>query len=546
MGVTLRSEGSRGQRIDLWSGLVALCALLLLAPLIAVFIGVFQPTEEWQHLVSTVLPSYLLNTMILVLGVSLVSILFALPTAWFVATYEFPTRRFWKWALVMPLAVPTFASAFTYFDVLEWSIPLIIKVRQVWGFDASQWVERLVRYGMLILLLSSVLYPYLYLGLRSAFSKQQGVYFEAGRMLGKRPGSIFRRIALPMARPTLIAGLSLIVMEVVNEYGAVNLFGVPTLTEGIFRTWFGLGDRASGLRLAAIVVVIVFAILAIEVWQRKRLRYVEGAQANFPHRRVRLQWRGACGVVLCCALPVVVGFVFPVLRLGYWAVVATEDFNFAVFFKQALTSLTLASITALLLSLVAFFLAFSVRVHSHSFVCKLVRASTLGYAIPSVVTAVGVMVLLGGMDQLLSDLSISLVLSGSLFAISFAYMVRFMTVAYQPLNASMQGVCSTLHEASRTLGQGNWQSLIRIHWPLLRVNILACATLVFIDIMKELPLTLVLRPSDFETLATFAFGFAKEGYIYDCALPSLLIIALGVWGLLAIERWVDKEAGQSC
>ncbi len=187
MGVTVRSESRRGQRIDLWSGLVVLCALLLLAPLIAVFIGVFQPTEEWQHLVSTVLPGYLLNTMILVLGVSLVSILFALPTAWFVATYEFPTRRFWKWALVMPLAVPTFASAFTYFDVLEWSIPLIIKVRQVWGFDASQWVERLVRYGMLILLLSSVLYPYLYLGLRSAFSKQQGVYFEAGRMLGKRP-----------------------------------------------------------------------------------------------------------------------------------------------------------------------------------------------------------------------------------------------------------------------------------------------------------------------------------------------------------------------
>ena len=542
----MRPQNRKQLQIDFWSVAVVLCALLLLAPLIAVFIGVFQPTEEWQHLASTVLPGYLLNTLILVFGVGLVSVLFAVPAAWFVATYEFPTRRFWKWALVMPLAVPTFASAFTYFDVLELSIPLIIKVRDAWGFGASQWVERLIRYGMLILLLSSVLYPYIYLSLRSTFSKQQGVYFEAGRMLGKRPSSIFRRVALQMARPTLIAGLSLVIMEVVNEYGAVNLFGVPTLTEGIFRTWFGLGDRASGLRLAVIVVIIVFAILAFEAWQRKRLRYVEGAQTNVAHRRVRLGWRRAWIVVFFCALPVLIGFVFPVLRLVYWAIAATEGFDFVGFLVQAARSLGLASVTALLLSVVAFFLAFSVRVKGDSKVCKLVQASTLGYAIPSVVTAVGVMVLLGSIDHLLSDVSLSLVLSGSLFAISFAYMVRFMTVAYQPLDASMQGVCTTLHEASRTLGQGNWQSLTRIHWPLLRMNILACATLVFIDIMKELPLTLVLRPSDFETLATFAFGFAKEGYIYDCALPSLLIISLGVWGLLVIERWVDKEASQSC
>ena len=542
----MRPQNRKQLQIDFWSVAVVLCALLLLAPLIAVFIGVFQPTEEWQHLASTVLPGYLLNTLILVFGVGLVSVLFAVPAAWFVATYEFPTRRFWKWALVMPLAVPTFASAFTYFDVLELSIPLIIKVRDAWGFGASQWVERLIRYGMLILLLSSVLYPYIYLSLRSTFSKQQGVYFEAGRMLGKRPSSIFRRVALPMARPTLIAGLSLVIMEVVNEYGAVNLFGVPTLTEGIFRTWFGLGDRASGLRLAVIVVIIVFAILAFEAWQRKRLRYVEGAQTNVAHRRVRLGWRRAWIIVFFCALPVLIGFVFPVLRLVYWAIAATEGFDFVGFLGQAARSLGLASATALLLSVVAFFLAFSVRVKGDLKVCKLVQASTLGYAIPSVVTAVGVMVLLASIDHLLSDVSLSLVLSGSLFAISFAYMVRFMTVAYQPLNASMQGVCTTLHEASRTLGQGNWQSLTRIHWPLLRINILACATLVFIDIMKELPLTLVLRPSDFETLATFAFGFAKEGYIYDCALPSLLIISLGVWGLLVIERWVDKEASQSC
>lgn len=527
---------------DVWQFVTVLGAALLLAPLIAVFVGVFQSSEDWGHVASTVLPGYLANTLILVFGVSLVSILFALPTAWFVATFDFPTRGFWKWALVMPLAVPTFASGFAYFDVLEFSIPLIIQVRQTWGFDASQWVERIIRYGTLIMLLSSVLYPYLYLSLRTSFARRHGIYFEAACLLGKRPASIFRRIALPMARPAMIAGLSLIIMEVVNEYGAVNFFGVPTLTEGIFRTWFGLGDRASGLRLAVIVVGVVFVVLALEAWQRKRLRYAEGAQASQPHRRISLQGGAVYGVIACCALPVLIGFVFPVARLGYWAVIATDSFDFVRFAKQASTSLGLAFVTALVLSLMAFFLAFSARNLRGHGVRRLVRASTLGYAIPSVVTGVGVMVLFGGVDRLLSGSILETTLSGSLLAISFAYMVRFMTVAYQPLSAGMHGVCGSLHEASLTLGKGNLHSLLRIHFPLLKMNILACATLVFIDIMKELPLTLVLRPSDFETLATFAFGFAKEGQIYDCALPSLLIVLLGVWGLLVIERWIEREA----
>ena len=535
------SKSGSGAPVDIWSISVALCSVLLLAPLVAVFIGVFQPSEVWEHLVGTVLPGYLLNTLILLVGVSIMSLAFALPSAWFVATYEFPMRRFWKWALVMPLAVPTFASGFAYYDVLEFSIPLIVKVRQMWGFDASQWVERIVRYGMLILLLSSVLYPYLYLSLRSAFSRQQSVYFEAGRILGKSPGAIFRQIALPMARPTLIAGLSLVLMEVVNEYGAVNLFGVPTLTEGIFRTWFGLSDRAAGLRLAVIVVAVVFALLGFEAWQRKRLRYVEGAQASRPHRRVRVSGFRGIRIALYCAVPVLIGFVYPVVKLGYWAVIATEGFDFVRFFKQAGSSLILASMTAVVLSLLAFYLAFAIRIHARSKLCKLVRVSTLGYAIPSVVTGVGVMVLLAAFDRMLPESFSAFALSGSLFAISFAYVVRFMTVAYQPLSAGMQGVCGSLHEASRMLGQGNWQSLKCIHWPMMRMTVLACATLVFIDIMKELPLTLVLRPSDFETLATFAFGFAKEGQIYDCALPSLLIVALGVWGLLVIERWIERE-----
>lgn len=527
--------------LDPWAALAALGAVLLLAPLFAVFVGIFEPTSEWEHVASSVLPGYLLNTLILVVGVSLVSICFAVPTAWFVATYEFQGRKFWQWALVMPLAVPTFASAFTYFDILEFSIPLIVKVRQMWGFTASQWLEAVIRYGTLIVLLSAVLYPYLYICLRVAFSRQQAVYFEVGRSLGKRPSSIFWRVALPIARPVLIAGLSLIIMEVVNDYGAVNFFGVPTLTEGIFRTWFDLGDRASGLRLSVVVLFLVFAVLAFEAWQRRRLRYTEGAQSTRAHSRVRLNGWMSSVAWICCAVPLIVGFLFPVGRLIYWAWLATDGFEFGRFFGQVLNSLWLAGLTSVVLSFMAFFLAFVLHTHKGSRLGKLVHASTLGYAIPSVVTGVGVMVFFSGVDRFLGSSFEKLTLSGTLTAIFFAYVVRFMTVAYQPIKGGLQSVCPSLHEASLSLNQPRWRSLLRVHGPLLKMNLLACAILVFIDITKELPLTLVLRPSNFETLATFAFGFAKEGAIYDCAMPSLMIVALGVWGLLVVERWIVKE-----
>ena len=540
MGVNLRAERSNSPRvrIDLWTTLVVVSAVLLLTPLAAVFLGIFEASELWPHLAQTVLKDYLLNTGLLICGVGVVSIIFALPTAWLVANYNFPLRDFWKWALVMPLAVPTFAASFAYYDLLDASIPLVVAARTQFGFEASQWVELIIRYGLLITLLSSVLYPYLFLSLRTAFTKQQSIYIEASRMLGKRTRSIFFRIALPMSRPMLIAGLSLIIMEVVNDYGAVNMFGVPTLTEGIFRTWFGLEDRASGLRLAALVAVIIFLILALEAWQRRRLRYIEGSQANTTQRRVSLHGYRAWIACLLCASPVLIGFAYPVAKLSYWTYLAIETVRWESFLGQAGRSALLASATALLLSLFAFFLAFGTRIQKRRHVKTFVKSSTFGYALPSVVTGVGVMLIFGWLDQLADG---AFLISGSLYAIGFAYIVRFMTVAYGPLSAGMLTVCGSLHEASQTLGRSRWQSFASIHWPMLRLTILACATLVFIDIMKELPLTLILRPSDFETLATFAFGFAKEGQIYDCALPSLLIIALGVFGLLVLESWIEKE-----
>ncbi|MGC6423973.1 MAG: ABC transporter permease [Lentimonas sp.] len=527
--------------IDSWALISLLLAALLLAPLLAVCSGVLSAGPEWTHIADTVLPGYLINTLILITGVSVFSLLFAVPTAWFISTYEFTGRGVWQWALVLPLAVPTFAAAFTHYDILSWSIPIILGVREAWGFEASQIAERILRYGVLILLLSSVLYPYLYFCLRTSFSRQQPAYFEAARMLGKSTRSIFWRVSLALARPSMAAGLSLIIMEVINDYGAVNFFGVPTLTEGIFRTWFGLSDQSSGIRLAVIVVVIVFIVLSLEAWQRRRLRYTEGSLTAMKHQRARLNIRGSILANLLCLIPFSIGFLFPVGRLIHWSLLSRHGFDFAAFFQQVGSSLFLAIGTALVLSFLAFFLAFNAHTTKSKIAIRITRAATLGYAIPSVVTGVGVMVLLGKLDLLSSNLSgAQLVLSGSLCAISFAYAIRFLTVAYRPAYAGIESVCASLHEASTLLGKGKLSSFFRIHFPLLKLNLLAASALVFIDIMKELPLTLVLRPSNFETLATFAFGFAKVGEIYDCAFPCLLIIALSACGLFLINRWSEQ------
>jgi len=525
------------RKLDIWLIAAVVIGSLLLAPLLMVFIGIAQPSPEWQHIRATVLPRYVLNTCLLILFVGGLTLLFAVPSAWFVAFFEFKGRRFWQWTLVLPLAIPTYVAAFTYYDLLDWMIPVWIYIRQTWGISAAQWAEQIVRYGLLIVLLSSVLYPYLFLSLRTAFKRQQSIFFEASRMLGKSPWTMFWRVGLPLARPAFVAGLSLIVMEVINEYGAVHFFGVPTLTEGIFRTWFGLGDRVAGLRLAGIMLLFVFIVLGLEYWQRRRLRFTEASLSGAMVSRVSLSRRASVLVNLLCCLPLMLGFLFPVGRLVHWAYLSYHSHKLSDFFVQGLHSLLLAAVVAVILTLIAFFLSFCAKVHEGAGVQRFLRSATLGYAIPGVVIAVGTMQLFGHVDRYSG---MSWMLSGSLFAIGFAYTVRFMTVSYQPISAGMQNVCSHLHDASRMLGQSHLRTLTAVHWPLLQTTLLAGAILVFIDIMKELPLTLILRPAEFETLATYAFGFAKEGQIYHSALPCLVIISLGAVGLFYINRWLES------
>lgn len=532
--------------VDFWSTSTAVLAVLILVPLAAVLVGLGRTGPEWSHIAETVLNTYVANTFILIATVSVLSLLMALPTAWLVAAFDFPGRRFFEWALILPLAIPTYVAAFAYIKVPEMAIPLLVWIRNTFGPDTYFQAELLLRYGLLSLLLAGVLYPYLFISARASFSRQQGSVIEAAQILGRRPGAVFMTVALPLARPAIVAGLSLIVMEVVNDYGAVHFFGVPTLTEGIFRTWFGLGDRASAVRLAGIIMVVIFALIVAERFQRGRARFAEDSTHARPLARRRLgRGRGALATILCL-VPFSIGFLIPLLQLLYWAV-ALDGGGRARAWSHLGNSLWLALATAAVLSAIALLFAYAWKLHNVRWLRTLGRLGTMGYAVPGAVVALGVMLCLGWLDDRIAGwgdrIGLPVIfLSGTLLAIGFAYVVRFLAVAFHPLQAGMERICGSLDEASRVLGKPPLATLWRVNLPLLRGTLLAALMLVFVDILKELPLTLILRPANFETLATIAFGMAGEGRIQESALPSLLIILLGATGLMLLNRFMNGTA----
>lgn len=519
-------------RLDPWTTASVLLAVVILLPMGAVLLGIFQSGPEWPHVAETVLATYFWNTVLLVVTVSILSLLMAIPAAWLLSAFAVPGRRWLEWAMVLPLAIPTYVSAFVYMDLKERAFPLLIWIRQNWGIEAFLHAESLIRYGLLSLLMAGVLYPYLFLGVRAAFLVQRRNVIEAAQLLGGSPARVFFTVALPLARPAIIAGLSLIFMEVINDYGAVHFFGVPTLTEGIFRTWFGLGDRASALRLAAIMMLMVLGFLLAEKAQRGRARFSETGNDTSPLAHRPLRPPAAAFAFLTCLTPLFLGFLFPVSVLLRWAWMTRHLFQPAGMVARVGASLTLAIGTSLLLTVLAVLTVYACRLNPSRRLDHLNRLALLGYAIPGAVIAVGVMVTIAFFSRWLP-------LQGTIHVIGFAYLVRFFAVPVQPIKASMTRVCGGLDEASRSLGHPPAQTLFRINLPLIRGTLFSATMLVFVDILKELPLTMILRPPEFDTLATFTFSLAGEvGRIHECAIPSLLIILLAAIGLMGLNRLI--------
>lgn len=535
---------------DGWRWAVLVPALILALPVAIVFASLLSPQlEVWRHLQQTVLSDYIVNSLILAGGTGLGALLLGTSTAWLVSQYHFIGRRYLEWLLLLPLAMPAYIIAYTYTGMLDFAGPVQTWLRAVFGWSfGDYWFPEIRSLGGAVLMLSLVLYPYVYMLARNAFSEQSASLLEASRTLGLSPRQHFWKVALPLARPAILTGVALAMMEAFADYGTVQYFGVPTFTTGIFRTWFGMGNAVAAAQLAALLTSFVLFLLLLEKWSRRKVRYYyQGQKHSAPLRR-----RVGLGQQLCflafCWLHVLLGFLLPAWQLCSWALANWQRTLNATFWQLVWNSFSLAAIAALLSVILALIFAYARRLKQDPVVQLPVQLAALGYAVPGTVIAIGVMLPLAWFDQRIDLLAeqwfgirTGLLLSGTIVALLLAYSVRFLAVSLHGIEAGLERIKPNMDNAARSLGYRPWQVLRAVHIPLLRGSVLTALLLVFVDVLKELPATLVLRPFNFNTLAVRAHELASDERLADAALPALAIVLVGLLPVIILARSTERQ-----
>ena len=528
-----------------------LIALPVGAPIAVVLWALLaEPSPNWSHLRETVLGGYIFNTVVLAVAVGTLSATIGIACAWTVATRDFPGKRFLSWALVLPLATPAYVVAYVYTDLLEFAGPVQTALRAVVGWQGGDYSFPSIRsLGGAILMLSLVLYPYVYLLARTNFETQAASLVDAARVLGASPRRAFFAIALPASRPVVAGGVALAMMEAVADYGVVDYFGVSTFTTGIFRTWFALGDRGAALQLAGWLFLAV-AVLVVAEQAARRGGYNNPVVRTAPPVPIRLRGLRALLATVGCALPLLLGLVVPLIVLGRYAILVGDPLWGRSFGDFAGNSFGVAGTTAVLATLLALWLAYGARLNPGRVNRIALRSATLGYALPGAVIAVGVLVPLTLIDKSVArflnaqfDLGVGLLLTGTAAALVFAYLARFLTVAYNACQGGLEKLHRRLDDAARTLGAPPGKVLREVHFPLMRGAVASAALLVFIDVTKELPATLILRPFNFETLATRVYRLASDERLAEASTAALTIVALGLLPalLLGISAWRHQK-----
>ena len=524
--------------------------LALALPVLTILVLAFMPTENvWPHLLSTVLPGYVTRTVILMAGVGAITFVVGTAVAWLVTMCRFPLRPLFVWASLIPMAMPGYIVAYTYVDFLSYAGPVQTWLRGVFGWTspADYWFPEIRSMGGAIFVLSMVLYPYVFLTARASFIRQPATQLEVARALGQTPWGAFRTVALPLARPGIAVGVSLALMETLNDIGAAGFFGVRTLTLGIYTTWLSQGNLGGAAQISAVMLVFIFALLWVERAARRKQSFVLPAQRPRQPDRIRLAgWRRWLAVAVCL-VPILIGFVIPGLVLLSFAASRLDDAVSLAYLKAAGHSLLLAALAAAIAVMLGLLLGYANRMMKRGVTRQIIRVASAGYAIPGTVLGIGVLIPLAFFDNALDtfmrdtfDISTGLLLSGSIAAIIFAYVVRFLAVSFGAIESGLQKVTPNVAAAARTLGRAPVSAFLEVHLPLLRPALVSAALLVFVDCMKELPATLILRPFDFETLATTVFMLASLDQLEESALPALTIVAVGLLPVILLSRTLHE------
>ncbi|MEO1043406.1 MAG: iron ABC transporter permease [Pseudomonadota bacterium] len=529
------------QRGYFWTLTATLVASLALVPLVAVAQSlVFGDRDAFGHLFVTTLPVYAGNTALLMIMVGSLSAIIGVGTAWLVSSSSFRGRRFWSWVLVLPIAAPAYIIAYLYTDLLTFSGPIQSGLRAFFGWSASDyWFPNIRSLPGAALMLSLVLYPYVYLLARASFAAQSRSQLLAARTLGLSTMGTFWRVALPGARPAIVGGLALVLMETLADFGVADYFAIPTFSTGIFRTWFALGDRSVAMQLAGVMLLFVVVLVTFEASTRRgQVASTDRLSATEPP--FTLSDRDTLLANCLCALPVILGFALPMLLLVNNVLTQQDSQSFGAFLGFVTNSVGTAAITAGLATMLALILGYAARQSRPENVAGQlliggIRLSTLGYALPGALLAVGLLTPLGVVDQALTRTlrdtagwSGGLILSGTVVLLIYALLIRFLTVSYNSVSAGMTKIAPTIDAAARSLGASPLILIRRVHLPLLASPLAVSASLVFVDVMRELPATLILRPFNFETLATRVYRLASDERIIEASTAAILIVLIGL------------------
>ncbi|MCJ1899476.1 MULTISPECIES: iron ABC transporter permease [Paracoccus] len=531
-----------------WQAAALAVAALVLLPVLALGLFALRGSPGlWVHLVSNVLPVAARQTVILLVGVGAIVATLGTVTAWLVAACDFPGRRFFGWALLLPLAVPTYIVAYAYLDLLHPVGPVQGAIRGWLGYSSPREFRLPDIRSMpgCILLLGLVLYPYVYLPVRALFAMQAGNLLDAGRSLGAGPVAGFLRVALPLARPAVAIGTALALMEAMNDIGAAEFLGVRTLTVSVYSTWINRSDLPGAAQIALAMLAITMALVMLERRGRRRQRYAAGAQ---PLRRTRLRGWRAWGATLVCALPVALGFAAPAWYLvgAAWARYRFAGLSPRIIEEAGNTALfaALATLVALVLGLVV---TGAARMRPGRLTRSMARLSTLGYAVPGTILAIGLLPVIALADRQIAAVSQALLgagpgllLLGSGAALVYAYVARFLAIATGGIEAGLSRVPASLDHAARTLGRSPGQVFRQVHVPISRPALAASGLLIFVDCVKELPATLLLRPLNFETLSTHLYGEAARGTYEDAAIAALIIVVIGILPVMVLARTIRR------
>ncbi|WP_088329159.1 iron ABC transporter permease [Lacimicrobium sp. SS2-24] len=526
-------------------------ALLLALPVIVVMLSVLQPQwSVWTHLAETVLWDYVNNSLLLAAGVGLGTLILGTSLAWVCHHYDFPGRSAFEWLLLLPMAIPAYIIAYCYTGLLDFAGPVQQTLREQFGWSyGDYWFPEVRSLGGAIMMLTLVLYPYVFMLARNAFRDQAQSLLEVSRAAGMGPTAYFLNVAIPLARPAILTGVALAMMEAFADFGTVEYFGVSTFTTGIFRTWFGMGNAQAAAQLSALLTTFVLLLLLLEKASRTKIKYYYQGHKHQSQKRLKPSPVIAASLLTFCLLTLTFGFLIPLWMLVNWVwMTGTAQFD-GHFLTLMWNSFSLALVAALLVLVLALVFAYGRRLYADPLVRLPVTMASMGYAVPGTVIAVGVMLPLAWADKSLDSLmqslfgvSTGLLFSGTVFALLLAYAVRFLAVSLHQVEAGLERIKPSMDQAGRSLGVGPLKSLQRIHLPMMKASLLSALLLVFVDVLKELPATLILRPFNFDTLAVRTYELASDERLSDAALPALSILVAGIVPVILLARAINRES----